>query len=429
MKLLNDERLSTIHIILALINPEKDHLSVQKIMKGAGLNYQILTKKLISLKNEDNKEEEEIKEETTKKEEEKSKNKKNKNTDFDFLFDVGTKKSFTGQYLSTYCINLNKLAKEGKIDPIIGRDYEIEKISKIFNRRKRNNLVIVGEKGSGKTCICESLAYLIVNNQAPYSLQNKTILKLDFSSIIAGTTYRGMFEERAKGIFTELQKNPNCILFIDDFHNHTTKKDGESNTDITPYLKEVIDDGSIKVITTCTPKGYHKKFDNDQSLANKFQRIDLSTLNDEKIKEIILNVKKTYEKYHSIFINENNVDLMISLCKKYITDKEMPDSIIDLIDEIGACVSEKYKESEEIKNLKIELKKYSLKKKELLKSEKFDEVDEISEKETEILNKIKEIEKKNNCKTIEITEEIILNILSEKTGIPIQNLNSDNKKD
>jgi ATP-dependent Clp protease ATP-binding subunit ClpC len=434
MKKIGDEKLSTIHIVLALINPNTEHQNVQKIMKSAGLNYNLLSARLASLKDtpsqpaSDETIEEPVEIDDSPVNMETKKKKKN-TQNFEFELQGIASKPITGQYLTTYCQNLNKKAKDGKIDPVIGRDKEIERIAKIFNRRRKNNVVIVGDKGSGKTAICESLAWLITNNQAPYSLQDKTILKLDVSSMIAGTTYRGMFEERAKGVFTELQKNPKCILFVDDFHTQTAKPDSESSTDITPYLKEVISDGSVKVIVTCSPKGYHKKFDGDQSLANKFQRIDLVQLQEDEIKTILMNVKTTYENYHAITISEQIIDLCISLCKKYVTDRDMPDSVIDLIDEIGASVSKKYEESQEVKELKEELLALAYSKKDAIKNEKFDEVDSIVEKETKKNKQLKEREKKHKCDVVTITDEMVYSTISDKTGIPIQNLSDENKKD
>lgn len=427
MKKIGDEKLSTIHVVLSLINPEKEHDNIQKIMKSAGLNYQLLISKLNSLKGiENDTPTEEIQFELSN---EKKKNKKNAFSAFEFDFAGISTKSQNTQFLNSYCHNLNKKSKEGKIDPVIGRDDEIKKISKIFNRRKKNNVVIVGDKGSGKTAICETLAWLITNEKAPYSLKDKVIMKLDISSMLAGTTYRGMFEERAKGVFNDLQKNPNCILFIDDFHTHSQKRDLDSSTDITPYLKEAIDSNSICVITTCTPKGFHKKFDSDQSLMNKFQRIDLTPLQENEIKNILMNIKKTYEDYHCISISEEIIDLCITLCKKYITDREMPDSVIDLIDEVGACVSKKYEESIEIKELREELLALSLTKKDAIKNEQFDEVDSISEKEEKKKIQLKDREKKQKYEKVIITDKMIFEILSDKTGIPIQNLTDETKKD
>lgn len=431
MKRMGDEKLSSIHIVLALINPETEHQNVQKIMKSAGLNYNLLTNRLASLKDttpqlDEASANEEVNDVPV---ESKKKTSRRDIKDFEFELLGVNSKPINGQFLTTYCHNLNKRAKDGKIDPVIGREKEINRITQIFNRRRKNNVVVVGDKGSGKTAICESLAWLITNNQAPYSLRDKTILKLDVSSMIAGTTYRGMFEERAKGVFNELQKNPKCILFVDDFHTQTAKPDSESSTDITPYLKEVISDGSVKVIVTCTPKGYHKKFDGDQSLANKFQRIDLTQLQEDEIKHILMNVKETYEKYHSVQISEDIVDLCITLCKKYVTDREMPDSVIDLIDEVGACVSKKYEESDEVKELKTELLALAMSKKDAIKNENFDEVDSISEKEAKKTKLLKEKEKKQKCDIVEITDKMIFETISEKTGIPIQNLSDENKKD
>ena len=427
MKKMNDEKLSSVHILLALINPETKHINAQKIMKSAGLNYQLLSSRLNSLKDETAPV---ILEEPKNKNEENTKQTKQNNNKFEFeLHGLNNIKQINGQYLTNYCQNLNKKAKEGKIDPVIGRDNEIERITKILNRRRKNNVVIVGEKGSGKTALCESLAWMVANNQAPYSLKDSIILKLDASAIIAGTTYRGMFEERVKGVFNELQKNPKCILFIDDFHNHSSKRDIDSSTDITPYLKEAVGDGSIKVITTCTPKGYHRKFDSDQSLANKFQRIDLTQLSDDEIKNILIKVKSIYEEYHIVEINEDIVDLCIKLCKKYVTDREMPDSVIDLIDEIGASVSNKYKESNEIKELKNELYSLSIAKKEAIKNDNFDEVDAISEKESKKTKLLSDKEKKQKYETVKITDKMVFEVISERTGVPIQNLSDENKKD
>lgn len=429
MKKMGDEKLSTIHIMMTLTNPENEHSSVQKIMKSAGLYYSLLVTKLSSLKNETP----EIVEDNPNPEQEKTSAPKPKakinGTPFEILFDNAMPKNVNGQYMSSYCINLNKKAKEGKIDPVIGRDKEIKQITNIFNRRRKSNAVVVGDKGSGKTAICETLAWLIVNDKAPYSLRDKTILKLDISSMMAGTTYRGMFEERAKGLFNELQKNPKCILFIDDFHTHSQKRDLDSSTDITPYLKEAIDNNSVCVIATCTPKGFHKKFDYDQSLNSKFQRIDLKPLSEDEIKTIIMNVKSTYEKYHSIKISEEIVDLSISLCKRYVTDRDMPDSVIDLIDEVGACVSKKYEEPNEMKELKKELIALGKSKKNAIKESKFDEVDNISDLENKKKNQIKELGNKNSYDIVNITNEMIFETMSERTGIPIQNLTDESKKD
>lgn len=430
MKKMFDERLSSVHLLMALINPDKEHINVQKIMKSAGLNYQLLLNRLASLK-DDNIESgiDNNNEENTIEEPKKNNKKSTRTSPFELQIEGFNFKSPNGQYLSSYCQNLNKKAKEGKIDDVIGRDKEINRIAKIFNRRKKNNVVVVGDKGSGKTAICENLAQLINKGKAPYSLKDKTILKLDIASMIAGTTYRGMFEERVKGVFNELQKNPKCVLFIDDFHTYTSKTDGESNTDITPYLKEIIGDGSTNVIVTCTPKGFHKKFDNDQSLANKFQRVDLKELQEEEIKNILMNIKQTYEDYHSIKISEQIIDLCILLCKKYVTDREMPDSVIDLIDEVGANVSKKYEEPIEINELKEELKNLALTKKEAIKNENFDEVDSIIELETKKQKQIKNKEKNLKHSIVEITENMIFETISDKTGVPIQNLSVENKKD
>lgn len=424
----HDKKIGSIHLVLSYLNPKREHKNVKKIMAGAGLTYDLLLSKIASIKGDiPMEEEDEAPVEVNKKN-----NTTKKNISFELFNPFGIPfetESKSGQYISSYCHNLNKKAKEGKIDNVIGRDKEITHISQVFNRRRKNNVILVGDKGSGKTAICESLAWLIVNNKAPYSLRDKIILKLDISSMIAGTTYRGMFEERAKGLFNELQKNPQYILFIDDFHLHTPKRDMESSTDITPFLKETIGDGSLKVIATCTQKGYHRKFDSDASLANNFQRIDLTNLQDDEIRTILLSVKSTYEKFHAITLSEEIIDTCITLCKKYVTDRDMPDSVIDLIDEIGACVSNKYQESEEIKQLKKEHSEIIALKKASLEKLDFGDIEDLANKEKEILSQIKAKEKRKQFPSVKITKDIVYQTLSNKTGIPIQNLTEDDKKD
>ena len=436
MKNLGDEKLSTIHIILAMLNPDKLYTSIRKVLNPGGLNYHLLMGRLLSLKSDNNREEN---------------NSPNINNgqpqimtsklivtpqEFEKMVASGAfnggikanKANISGQYINNFCHNLNKRAKEGKIDPVIGRMKEINRIGQVFNRRKKNNVVIVGDKGSGKTTIAEGLALMIQNGTAPHSLLDKTLLKLDVSAMIAGTTFRGMFEERAKGVFSELQKNPNCVLVIDDYHNHIGKKDGEAATDITPFMKEAINDGNINILMTCSPKGYHKKFDSDASLASKFQRIDLVPLSDEEIREILHKVKNIYEEYHEIELTDDIIDLCITLCKKYVTDREMPDSVIDLIDEIGACVSNKYAETDEIRELKEELAALSKSKENAISEGSFDEVDEINEKEQKKLADIKKKDKKKPQKVM-VTNEMVFSVISDKTGIPIQNLSDEGKKD
>lgn len=431
MTKMGDELLSTIHLTLALLNPDNQHEISLKMFPAIGINYHKFLGKITSLREMEEKEKEKEKEkDTEKKEKEQSPKKVFNEVKEKFESDYTTNtKPVNGQFLNTYCHNLNKKVKTGTIDPIIGREKEIQRITNVFNRRRKNNVVIVGDKGSGKTAICEHLAWMIEKRVAPFSLQDKTILKLDISSMVAGTTYRGMFEERAKGVFNELQKNKNCVLFIDDIHSYGNKKDLESSTDIVPFMKEVIGDGSVKIITTCTPKGYHKKFDSDQSLASKFQRIDLTPLSDEEIKMALMTAKEGYEEHHSISIDEDIIDLCISLCKRYVTDRELPDSALDLIDEIGATVSLKYLESPELSELKAELSALSASKKNAIKAGNFDEVDEIAEKEAKKTSQIKEASKKGNTDIVVVTKDMVFSVISDKTGIPIQNLSEEGKKD
>lgn len=347
--------------------------------------------------------------------------------------DVPKKKGKKGKlkFIPAYCSNLNDLVERGEIDELVGRDDEVQKIVRILGRRKKNNVVLVGGEGVGKTAIGESIAHKIVNKQLPEFLLNKTVISLDMTALMAGTTLRGMFEERVKGILDEMKADGNFILFIDNIGQALADK-GKNDYDISSMLSHALENGEVQVIGTSDFKSFRNTFDKDPSLSRRFQKIIIEAPTTEDSINILMNAKKYYEKYHNVIYTEDAIRDCVYLSEKYITERNLPDSAIDIIDEAGSMVStslrsnpelvELHKKIEETKNqMEIEKNNENFK--------KFDELEvvlkNLDKEYTQKKNKSDENAAKNPSL---ITTDTILNVISLKTGIPISKLSADDKK-
>lgn len=239
--------------------------------------------------------------------------------------------------LHRYTINLNQLAKDGRIDPLIGRELDVERVMQVLSRRRKNNPILVGEAGVGKTAIAEGLAWLIVQQKVPEILQNTVVYSLDMSALIAGTTYRGDFEKRFKELTQALQKRPNSILFIDEIHMILgAGATGESKVDTANLLKPLLAGGEIRVMGSTTYQEYSRIFEKDRALARRFQKVDIAEPSlDDSIK-ILQGLKERYERYHRVHYTAKALQSAVALSVKYLTDRHLPDKAIDLIDEAGA---------------------------------------------------------------------------------------------
>ncbi|MSN96672.1 AAA domain-containing protein [Campylobacter sp. FMV-PI01] len=260
------------------------------------------------------------------------------------VYDLGSKdqdilEETKSKFLDKYTINLNQKAKDGKIDPIIGRNKEIEKTLQTLCKRKKNNPILVGEAGVGKTAIVEGIALKIINNEVPKKLSNKTIYALDNSSLIAGTKYRGDFEERLKGVIDELENDKEAILFIDEIHTIIgTGETGSGGLDMANILKPALSNGEISCIGATTYAEY-RNFTKDKALSRRFAKIDVTEPSLEDSFEILKGLKSRYEKHHSVKFSQEALKSSVELAKRYLSDKFLPDSAIDLIDETGAKFS------------------------------------------------------------------------------------------
>ena len=238
--------------------------------------------------------------------------------------------------LDNFSRNLIKLAEEGKLDPVIGRDREISRIAQILSRRKKNNPIIIGEPGCGKTAIVEGLAIKIFNGECPRNLMDKKIVLLDMTSVVAGTKYRGQFEERMKVIIEELQSNPNIIVFIDEIHTIVGAGNSSGSLDASNIFKPALARGEIQCIGATTLDEYRKNFEKDGALERRFQKVVVDAATKQETLQILQNAKEKYEDYHKVKYTDSILTLCVDLAERYITDREFPDKAFDIIDEVGA---------------------------------------------------------------------------------------------
>ncbi|MCR6574271.1 AAA family ATPase [Campylobacter insulaenigrae] len=258
--------------------------------------------------------------------------------------------------IKTHTIELVELAKSGKIDPVIGRKFELERMMQILSRRKKNNPILVGEPGVGKTAVVEGLALAIAQNKVPKHLLDSKIYSLDMASLLSGTKYRGDFEKRLKDIIKELENIPNAILFIDEIHTIVgTGASNESHADMSNLLKPALSNGSIKCIGATTFIEYKNTFDKNKALSRRFAKIDIDEPSEEECFLILKGLKNKYENFHKIKLNDEILQTSIKLAKQFLPDKFLPDSAVDLIDELGASFAlEDKKNKKIIKNKDLE---------------------------------------------------------------------------
>ena len=332
-------------------------------------------------------------------------------------------------------IDLTKKALNNEVDPVIGREEELERIIEILSRRTKNNPILIGEAGVGKTAIIEELSKRIVTGNVPQHLKNKRIINLDMSSTVAGTKYRGEFEERINKIIKEIENNKDIILFIDEVHTIVGAGGAEGAIDASNIMKPALARGKIKIIGATTLEEYKKYIEKDSALERRFQKVFIEIPKKNTVKKILQKLKPIYEKYHLVNISNEIIDLILDLSEKYIYDRNEPDKSIDILDEVCAKVS--LKENEEIKeyNEKNKILQKILKEKNnsIIKND-YKQASKLKEKENEIMNRINELEINlhNNKNYNIVTKDDVLKTISAKTKIPIyelkdENINSINK--
>ena len=352
----------------------------------------------------------------------------------DFVDDneKGKKKSDAGTpVLDNFSKDLNKLAEQGKLDPVIGRKKEIIRIAQILSRRKKNNPIIIGEPGAGKTAIVEGLAMMIQDGECPKNLMDKRILSLDINSLVAGTKYRGQFEERMKVIIEELQTNPNIIIFIDEIHTMVGAGNSSGSLDASNILKPALSRGEIQCIGATTLDEYRKSFEKDGALERRFQKIVVDPSSKEETLEILKQSKLKYEEHHKVTYDDNTLKLFVELADRYITDREFPDKAFDILDEVGSRMQIDIKLPQVIEDLKEEASNIKKQKVEVIKKQNYEQAAELRDKERMILGQLEQEKKKFEEFLISskrpIPEDLVYEVVSNMTKIPVSKINVDEK--
>ena len=420
-KNLGEDKIKTIHVLLAILLDENNIVTIS--FKHLHLNYEIILEEYevqnidISSKHDDSSMEEED----------------------DEIFGPSTPEKpkssskSTTPVLDNFGRDLTKYATEGRLDPIVGRHKEIERVSQILSRRKKNNPILVGEPGVGKSAIAEGLALRIVQRKVSRILFNKRIVMLDLAALVAGTKYRGQFEERMKGIINELEKNPDIILFIDEIHTLVGAGGASGSLDASNMFKPALSSGELQCIGATTLDEYRQYIEKDGALERRFQKVMIEPTSIEETIEILSNIKIKYEEHHNVIYTEDAIKSCVILTDRYMNDRFLPDKAIDALDEAGSRVHiTNIKVPKNITDLEENLEEITIKKKDAIKKQKFEiaaGLRDSEKKHTTQLEHAKDIWEKElkNHKEI-VSEENVADVVSLMTGIPVNKVASQERK-
>ena len=328
-------------------------------------------------------------------------------------------------------INLNEKALNNELDPVIGRDNEIRRVIEILSRRCKNNPILIGDAGVGKTAIVEEISRRIVSGEVPLFLRNKKIISLDMASIVAGTKYRGEFEERMKKILKEVENNSDIILFIDEIHTLVNAGGAEGAIDAANIFKPALSRNKIRCIGATTTSEYKEFIESDKALERRFQKVYIEKPSKDVVKDILMNIKSIYEEFHNVIISEEIIDEIIRLSDKYIYDRNEPDKSIDILDEVCARVNLKEnKKMIEYKKLNRKLKGIISNKNNSIKNSSFTLARKYKEDENKIMNDLNmlELELYKNNKPKIVTKTDLAYVINTKTKIPVYEILNENKK-
>ena len=332
--------------------------------------------------------------------------------------------------LDTYSRDLTKMGEEGKLDPIVGREKEIERVSQILSRRKKNNPILIGEPGVGKSSIAEGLALRIIQRKVSRILFNKRIVMLDLASMVAGTKYRGQFEERIKALMAELEKEPDVILFIDEIHTIIGAGGASGSLDASNMFKPALARGELQIIGATTLDEYRKHIEKDGALERRFQKVIVEPASPDETFQIINNIKDKYESHHNVLYSPEAIKACVDLTDRYVTDRFLPDKAIDALDEAGSRVHiANIVVPKEITDIETKIADVKEKKNQVIRSQKYEEAAKLRDVERQ-LNEALEVERKkweeesaNNKQTV--TEDNVAEVVSMMTGIPLQRVSEN----
>lgn len=412
---LNDKIIDTTHVMLGILDSK---LPLVKLLTEMGLTYNKFLKTVTNMDKFEHKNSAFSGEEND--ENESFRKPKNK--------DSKTKTPV----LDNFCRDISKSVENGQIDPVVGRESEIKRISQILSRRKKNNPVLIGEPGVGKTAIVEGLAQLIFDGNAPRTLTGKKIYMLDLASIVAGTKYRGQFEERMKAILEECKANTDIVLFIDELHTIVGAGNSSGSLDASNIFKPALARGEIQIIGATTLDEYRENIEKDGALTRRFQQVLVEEPTLEQTKDILMNIKEKYEKHHKVKYTDEAIEECVKLSARYIMDRAMPDKAIDVLDEAGATTNISVEKPEVIKDLEEQKRLIQDKKVEVVKKQQYEEAAKLRDKEKEITDNLEkathEWQISLDNKVTEVGVEIISEVVSMMTGIPLNKISTQESK-
>jgi|TARA_R110000824_G_scaffold41204_1_gene122846 ATP-dependent Clp protease ATP-binding subunit ClpC len=334
--------------------------------------------------------------------------------------------------LDNFSRDLSSLAAKGQLDPVIGRDGEVKRIVQILARRKKNNPVLIGEPGVGKTSVVELLATMIHEGRCPRKLLNKRIVLLELTSLVAGTKYRGQFEERMKAIIDELRENKDVIIFIDEIHTVVGTGNSAGNLDAANIFKPPLARGEVQCIGATTLDEYREKIEKDGALERRFQKVVIDPPTLDQTIEILENIKHVYENHHNVIYDKECVELCAKLADRYISDRAFPDKAIDIMDEVGSMVQIEVKTPKSLEKLRFDILSLKDEKINVVKSQNYEKAADLRDKERKLTTKLTELtadwENRQSKNKILVTPEDIMSVVSKITKIPLSRMNQNDKK-
>jgi ATP-dependent Clp protease ATP-binding subunit ClpC len=329
--------------------------------------------------------------------------------------------------LDNFGRDLTKLAEEGKLDPIVGREKEIERVSQILSRRKKNNPILIGEPGVGKSAIAEGLALRIIQKKVSRVLFNKRVVTLDLASLVAGTKYRGQFEERMKAVMNELEKSPDVILFIDEIHTIIGAGGASGSLDASNMFKPALARGEIQCIGATTLDEFRQYIEKDGALERRFQKVIVEPATPEESLVILNNIKSKYEDHHNVIYTPEALAACVTLTQRYVTDRHLPDKAIDALDEVGARVHiTNIHVPQNILDIEGKIEEIKNEKNRVVRSQKYEEAAKLRDTERQLLEQLEvakkqwEEETRNNRQTV--SEDNVAEVVAMMTGVPVQRI-------
>ncbi len=421
-KIFKSDMIGTEHLLLSILK-NKDNIAT-RILNQFDVDYEIFKAELEYMKHEitdeltnDPSEEESFEEEKR---------------GFGSTKKASSMKSKT-PVLDNFGRDITRLAEENELDPIVGRETEIERVSQILSRRKKNNPILIGEPGVGKTAIVEGLALRIINRQVSRVLFNKRIVMLDLAALVAGTKYRGQFEERMKAIMNELEKNRDVILFIDEIHTIVGAGGATGSLDASNIFKPALARGELQCIGASTLDEYRQYIEKDGALDRRFQKVLVDPPSPEETVLILENIQPKYEEYHNVSYTDEAIAACVKMSNRYITDRFLPDKAIDVLDEVGARVHLKnIHVPEPILILEKKIEEIKEEKTQVVKSQRYEEAAKLRDKEKRLLEELdqarKDWEEQVRHERYPVTEEDISEVVAMMTGIPVKRIAQSESK-